>query len=78
MQDQQTVSIPSEPNDALSSRQAAAATVVTNAECQLSVPVLPMDLTMESAAVPTECSSPKKGRNSLTQNILLWAISCQT
>ena len=57
-----TASTPSEPNETLCSRQAAAVSVVAEAGCQLSVPVLQVDLTTESAAVPIECSPPKKAK----------------
>ena len=60
VQEQETASITTKPNVALSSKQAAEASIVTKAEQQLSVAVSQVDLTTESAAVPTECSPSKK------------------
>ena len=69
---------PTRPNETLCSNQAATVSVVAEAGHQLSVPVLQADLTMESAAVPTECLPLKKDKNYLMQNILLWGMSYQT
>ena len=60
VQEQETASITTEPNVALSSKQAAEVSIVTKAEQQLSVAVSQVDLTTVSASVPTECSPPKK------------------
>ena len=58
--EQQTASTPTGPNETLCSSQAAIVSVAAEAGRQVSVPVLQVDLTTESAAVPTECLPPKK------------------
>ena len=58
MQEQETTK---ERNEALCSWQAATVGVAASTQHQFSVPVLQVDSTPKSAAMPTECS-PKKAK----------------